>query len=215
MEGQRYCELGNKNDSNIFTTSQTPCIDDHQFKEEENEAGGELSAICSQNVPNCLYFARLGRHDILWSVNKLARAVTKWTKSIWQTFGTFDLLHSSHMWRSTTLQIRNCFKTLILQETLKNQNQHQEESCVLSEVTCLCQWVGCARNRLQFHTVLQKLKYCLSVQVYAWTVFPLSLSGIWWFKCFIPYRTKQMDPRESYGETRQQSSSQTCITPSQ
>ena len=29
----------------------------------------------------CLYLARIARPDILWSVNKLARAVTKWTKA--------------------------------------------------------------------------------------------------------------------------------------
>ena len=29
----------------------------------------------------CLYLARIGRPDILWSVNKLARAITKWTKA--------------------------------------------------------------------------------------------------------------------------------------
>ena len=28
----------------------------------------------------CLYLARIGRPDILWSVNKLARSITKWTK---------------------------------------------------------------------------------------------------------------------------------------
>ena len=34
-----------------------------------------------QNNLNCLYLARVGTPDILWSVNKLARAVTKWTKA--------------------------------------------------------------------------------------------------------------------------------------
>ena len=29
----------------------------------------------------CVYLARIGRPDILWSANKLARAVTQWTKS--------------------------------------------------------------------------------------------------------------------------------------
>ena len=29
----------------------------------------------------CLYLARIGRPDILWSVNKLARAITKWTRA--------------------------------------------------------------------------------------------------------------------------------------
>ena len=42
---------------------------------------GELSNACSQIVLKCLYLARIGRPDILWSVNKLARAITKWTKA--------------------------------------------------------------------------------------------------------------------------------------
>ena len=54
---------------------------DHQFKEEENGSVGELSTVCSQIVLKCLYLARSRRPDILWSVNKLARAVTTWTKS--------------------------------------------------------------------------------------------------------------------------------------
>ena len=33
------------------------------------------------NFLNCLYLARIGRPDILWSVNKLARSITKWTKA--------------------------------------------------------------------------------------------------------------------------------------
>ena len=42
---------------------------------------GELSKVCSQVVLKCLYLARIGRPDILWSVTKLARAVTKWTRA--------------------------------------------------------------------------------------------------------------------------------------
>ena len=42
---------------------------------------GELSQVCSQIVLKCLYSARIGRPDILWSVNKLARLITKWTKA--------------------------------------------------------------------------------------------------------------------------------------
>ena len=34
-----------------------------------------------QIVLKCLYLARIGRLDILWSVNKLARSITKWTKA--------------------------------------------------------------------------------------------------------------------------------------
>ena len=39
-----------------------------------------MHAVCSQIVLK-LYLARIGRPDILWSGNKLARAVTKWTKA--------------------------------------------------------------------------------------------------------------------------------------
>ena len=42
---------------------------------------GELSHVCSQIFLKCLYLARIGRPDILWSVNKLARSITKWTKA--------------------------------------------------------------------------------------------------------------------------------------
>ena len=42
---------------------------------------GELSKVCSQIVLKCLYLARIGRPDILWSANKLARSITKWTKA--------------------------------------------------------------------------------------------------------------------------------------
>ena len=104
---------------------------------------------------------------------------------------------------------------LISLEILKTQNQHQEDSCAFSEVTRSCQYVGSARNRLQCHAVLRKLRFFLSMHVYAWTVFPLSLSGVWWLNCFTPYRTEQMDPRDSHEETRRQLCSQRCITPSQ
>ena len=77
---ERYCELANKTTQQLYKVS-TPCIDDHHFKEEELKSVGELSKVCSQIVLKCLYLARIGRPDILWSVNKLARSITKWTKA--------------------------------------------------------------------------------------------------------------------------------------
>ena len=76
---ERYCELANKTTQQLYKVS-TPCIDDH-FKEEETKSVGELSNTCSQIVLKCLYLERIGRPDILWSVNKLARSITKWTKA--------------------------------------------------------------------------------------------------------------------------------------
>ena len=77
---ERYCELANKTTQQLYKVS-TPCIDDHRFKEEELKSVGELSQVCSQIVLKCLYLARIGRPDILRSVNKLARSITKWTKA--------------------------------------------------------------------------------------------------------------------------------------
>ena len=51
-------------------------------KKEEMENEGELSEVCSHVVFKCLYLARVDRPDILWSVNKLARSVTKWTQAM-------------------------------------------------------------------------------------------------------------------------------------
>ena len=61
--------LANKTTQQLYKVA-TPCMDDHQLKEEESESVGELSTFCSEIVLNCLFLARIGRPDILWSVNK-------------------------------------------------------------------------------------------------------------------------------------------------
>ena len=76
---ERYCELANKTTQQLCKVS-TPCIDDHHFKEEMKSVG-EMSHVCSQIVLKCLYLVRIGRLDIISSVNKLARSITKWTKA--------------------------------------------------------------------------------------------------------------------------------------
>ena len=77
---ERYCELANRTTQQLHKVS-TPCIDDHHFKEEELKSVGEVSKVSSKIVLKCIYLARIGRPDILWSVNKLARLNTKWTKA--------------------------------------------------------------------------------------------------------------------------------------
>ena len=77
---ERYCELANKTTQQLYKVS-TPYIDDHRHKEEELKSVGELSKVSSQIVLKCLYLARIGRPDIPWSVKKLARSITKWTKA--------------------------------------------------------------------------------------------------------------------------------------
>ena len=77
---ERYCELANKTTQQLYNVS-TPCLHDHHFKDEDMGSVGEFSEVCSHIVLKCLYLARIGRPDILWSVNKLARSITKWTKA--------------------------------------------------------------------------------------------------------------------------------------
>ena len=77
---ERCCELANKKTEQVHNVS-TPCWDDHNFKEAELESVGEWSNRYSQIVLKCLYLARTGRPDILFSVHKLPRAVTKWTRA--------------------------------------------------------------------------------------------------------------------------------------
>ena len=54
---ERYCELANKTTQQLYKVS-TPCLDDHNFKEEELKSVGELSKVCSQIVLKCFFLAR-------------------------------------------------------------------------------------------------------------------------------------------------------------
>ena len=93
---ERYCELANKTTQQLYKVS-TPCIEDHNVEEEELKCVGELSKVSSQIVLKCLFWARIGRPDILWSVNKLARSITKWTKACDKRLSRLIFIYSSHM----------------------------------------------------------------------------------------------------------------------
>ena len=76
---ERYCELANTTTQPVFKVA-TSCVDPSFFKK-RTESVGERSTVCSQIVLECLYLIPIGRPDILWSVNRLAQAVTKWTSA--------------------------------------------------------------------------------------------------------------------------------------
>ena len=70
---ERYCELANKKDRAAIQKFQVlACM--ITISRRRN-----LNPLVNQIVLTCLYMARIGRLDILWSVNMLARSVTKWT----------------------------------------------------------------------------------------------------------------------------------------
>ena len=92
---ERYCELANEKSGAVIKSFKS--LLGWQFKPEEIESVGELSQVCSQIVLKCLYLERCGRPDILWFVNKFARAVTKWTQACgrWLSRMTAYMHHSN------------------------------------------------------------------------------------------------------------------------
>ena len=51
------------------------------FQRGKLKSVGELSRVCSQIVLKCWNLARIRRPEILWSKNKFARSITKWTRA--------------------------------------------------------------------------------------------------------------------------------------
>ena len=76
----RYCELA-KIDKSTLKPVATPCLDDHQIDPSEFESPGTLSSEAARILMTTVYCARFLRFDILWTLCKLAREVTKWTKA--------------------------------------------------------------------------------------------------------------------------------------
>ena len=139
----------------------TPCIDDHHFKEEETKFVGKFSQVCFQIVLKCLCLAWIGRPDILWSVTKFARSITKWTKACDKRLNRLiSYIHHTCEYKqycyvgNTAEQCRlGLFRTLIFREILKIQHPLLEErtSCWLA-VIHLFQKFRCVRNKHQFLT---------------------------------------------------------------
>ena len=94
--------------------------------QEEMKSVGELSQVCSQNVLNCSYFARIGRRDILWLVNKLARSIAKWTKGYHKRLNR--LKHCKTMQVGTVSRLLFCGRSWGLKNPLL------EEHCAFLEV---------------------------------------------------------------------------------
>ena len=76
----RCGELAHKKVDQLHQVSKT-CLDDHQVEPVDMEIVGDLSGTPSQFALKCGYFDSSGRPDSFWTVNCLARSVTKWKRS--------------------------------------------------------------------------------------------------------------------------------------
>ena len=77
---ERYCEFANQTTEQLYKVT-TPCMDDHQSKEEENMDQWQNYLLFARTLFWNVFFSHVLVDWYLWSVNKLARAVTKWTKA--------------------------------------------------------------------------------------------------------------------------------------
>ena len=171
-------------------------------KKEELENKGKLSDVCSHIVLKCLYLARTGRPDILWLGYQFGTICHKMDSSMWQTTGTINFLHSFHEWLPPVLSCGQCGSTLSIgiisrfrlfrgswrfKINIRGNLTHFRKSHVRIKKLDVHKHLS--------HTVQRNLRLFLLMQVYAWTVFPLSIFGIWLWKCFIPPKTNSVKPK--------------------
>ena len=178
---------------------------DHQLIEEENVSVGEMSTVCSQIVLGCLYLALIGRHEILWSVNKLARAVTKWTKSRDKTLGAFDLVHSSCKWipaflfcgkHSTTMQtwivsrLWFCRRPWRLKMNIRWTLMHFRKSNICANKLDVQETEF---SFTQSYRSWSNFSWCRST--HGWNSRSWSLGSGYWMKCCILHPTNLRNPK--------------------
>ena len=136
-------------------------------------------------LENCLKFAhlaRIGRPDILWSVHKLARTVTKWTKSCDKRLAR---LHSSYKWllaillcgkHSTTMQTE-IVSRLWFCRTPWRLKINLGWSLMYLRKSNICSSQLDVQEANISPTVLQNRKLSLWMLVFAWTEYPRMIFG--------------------------------------
>ena len=145
-------------------------------------------------------------------------------KVLWQTVSTFDLVPSSYKWiqtilacgkHSTTMQtwivsrLWFCGRPWRLEINLRRCLVYFRKSHVFANK------LDVQETDFSFTQFYRSWNHFSRMQVYAWTVFPLSLSGILVIEVFhsVPNRTDR-PKREPRKRTRRQFFSQKCISPS-
>ena len=77
---ERYCELANTTILQFYKVA-TPCLDDYPFKKKKWDLLETCQQFALKLFQNACIWHALVDQTILRSVNKLARAVTTWTRA--------------------------------------------------------------------------------------------------------------------------------------
>ena len=156
-----------------------------------------LCGMCS-NCLKCLYMLRIGRADLFWSANALARSGTNLNKPCDRKYK--QLCHVGNGVGESKL---GGFQDMLhSQVTCGIQNQRQEVCCAYLDHTRLFPSRGCARSKPQFLTAVESLKLFRLTQVHVWMVYQLYNFGSAYWK---DYPVDQ--PRETLSVTDAKESS--------
>ena len=139
-------------------------------------------------VLKCLYLARMGRPDILWTVNKLARAVTKWTgacdkrlaRLISYIHYTSDCRQYCHVGHTAQHCRLGLFQDPDFAGDLEDSKSTSIGMNVCLEVAHLFPLVGCESSKRQYPTFLQNPKSFRWMLDWERTGYLLFISGMWW-----------------------------------
>ena len=77
---EKISRIGEQNNSTV-TQSRNSMYKRPSIQGRRNRICWRIVKSMLTIVLKCLYSARIGRLDILWSVNELARSITKWTRA--------------------------------------------------------------------------------------------------------------------------------------
>ena len=166
---ERYCELANRTTQQLHKVS-TPCIWQPFQRGRIKICGRIVKSMlsnCSEMLVLGTYWKTLIFYVCQWTnLHDRSRNGPKLVTNAWIDWYLTSITHvntdSIVMW---VILLNNadwdCFKTPFLREILRTPNLLQVEHCPFLEVIHLIHWVGCARNRLQFHTVQQNQKSSL------------------------------------------------------
>ena len=154
------------------------------------------------NVLKGLYLARIGRPDVLWSVNKLARSITKWTKACdirlcrWISYihHTCEYKQYCHV-GSTAKQCRlGLFQDFDFAEDLEDSKSTSGGTlCIFWSHTFIpINWM-CKNQTSVSHSSTESEIISLNAGLRL-DVFPHLISGIWLFQ-FLETRLRTMIER--------------------
>ena len=141
-------------------------------KTEDLEIVGELSETCSQIVLKCLYSARIGRPDLLWTVTDdqsqsgTERAISDWHVSISYIHHTTNYGHYCHVGNQATDCKLRFFQDADVARTLTDSKSTPDGvPCVLGKQTFVPISCACKKQTAVSHTPALKLKLHRLMQI--------------------------------------------------